>query len=59
VWKGGIRDPCAEAVKRVEQTKRSNERSVRGEIATRNVWTQTYVSESTWLSLLRINSRNR
>lgn len=34
------RVPYAEAVKRVEQIKRSNEGSIREEIATENVWAQ-------------------
>lgn len=35
------RVPYAEAVKRVEQTKRVNEGNVRGEIVTGITWTQT------------------
>lgn len=35
------RVPCIEAVKRVEQTKRTNEENVRGEIPTGNMWTQS------------------
>ena len=36
------RIPYAEAVERVEQTKRANEGNVRGQILTGNVWTQRH-----------------